>query len=239
MELPTVVLAEPRASWPLRLARVHARMTVGARVRIPVRSDANPTHGGSTAADIVTGAGFTFAAPRAGVYVATRARSLPDTVGPRMRVLVCGLNPSLYAADAGVGFARPGNRFWPAALAAGLVTADRDSVAALVDHGVGMTDLVKRATARASELDAAEYRAGFARLERLIRWLRPPVVCFVGLEGWRTAVDRRAVAGWQHPGISDAHTYVMPSTSGLNARTPIAELVAHLRAVVRRARTAR
>ncbi len=51
----------------------------------------------------------------------TRTRTLPDTVGPGMRLLVCGLNPSVYAADAGVGFARPGNRFWPAALAAGLV----------------------------------------------------------------------------------------------------------------------
>ena len=56
----------------------------------------------------------------------TRARTLPDFVGPGMRLLVCGLNPSVYAADAGVGFARPGNRFWPAALAAGLVTRDRD-----------------------------------------------------------------------------------------------------------------
>ena len=57
---------------------------------------------------------------------ATRARSLPDTVGPGMRLLVCGLNPSVYSADAGIGFARPGNRFWPAAIAAGIVTVDRD-----------------------------------------------------------------------------------------------------------------
>ena len=58
---------------------------------------------------------------------AVRARTLPDTVGPGMRMLLVGLNPSLYAADAGVGFARPGNRFWPAMLAAGLATRDRDA----------------------------------------------------------------------------------------------------------------
>ena len=77
---------------------------------------------------------------------ATRARTLPDTVGPGMRLLIVGLNPSVYSADAGVGFARPGNRFWPAALAAGLVTRTHDPFHALRVDGVGMTDLVKRAT---------------------------------------------------------------------------------------------
>ena len=66
-----------------------------------------------------------------------------------MRLLVVGLNPSLYSADVGVGYRRPGNRFWPAALGAGLVTRDRDPSHALRVHGVGMTDLVKRATSNA------------------------------------------------------------------------------------------
>ena len=150
---------------------------------------------------------------------ATRARTLPDTVGPGMRLLVCGLNPSLFAADAGIGFARPGNRFWPAALAAGIVTADRDPDRALADHGVGMTDIVKRATVAAAELTRDEYVAGVARVERLVAWLRPGAVCFVGLAGWRAAVDRRAVAGVQPGGLGGVPVYVMPSTSGLNART--------------------
>jgi TDG/mug DNA glycosylase family protein len=161
---------------------------------------------------------------------ATRARTLPDTVGPGMRLLVCGLNPSVYSADAGVGFARPGNRFWPAALAAGIVTTDRSPDRALADHGVGMTDIVKRATPRADALTADEYRAGLARLERLVTWLRPGAVCFVGLAGWRAAVDRRAAAGVQPRDLGGVPVYVMPSTSGLNARVPPAELADHLRA---------
>ncbi|HYZ97541.1 MAG TPA: methyltransferase domain-containing protein [Acidimicrobiales bacterium] len=161
---------------------------------------------------------------------ARRARTLPDTVGAGMRLLVCGLNPSLYAADAGVGFARPGNRFWPAARAAGLVTRDRDADYALCHHGIGMTDLVKRATVAAAELSTAEYRAGLARVERLVRWLRPAAVCFVGLAGWRAAVDRGARAGRQDRDLAGATVYVMPSTSGLNARTSLDELTAHLRA---------
>jgi TDG/mug DNA glycosylase family protein len=161
---------------------------------------------------------------------ARRARTLPDTVGPGMRLLVCGLNPSIYAADAGIGFARPGNRFWPAARAAGLVSVDRNPDAALRDHGVGMTDLVKRATVAASELRADEYRAGVARVEQLVRWLRPGAVCFVGLAGWRVAVDRAAQPGAQPQRLAGSPVYVMPSTSGLNAKSSLDELTEHLRA---------
>jgi TDG/mug DNA glycosylase family protein len=191
--------------------------------------------GGGFAVDAVTPGADADAAPAGGRLAARaiRARTLPDTVGPGMRLLVCGLNPSLYAADAGIGFARPGNRFWPAALAAGIVTADRDPDRALADHGVGMTDIVKRATVAAAELTREEYVAGLARVERLVTWLRPGAVCFVGLAGWRAAVDRRAVAGVQPAGLGGVPVYVMPSTSGLNARTPLSDLADHLRAAAR------
>lgn len=161
---------------------------------------------------------------------ARRGRTLPDTVGPSMRLLVCGLNPSLHAADAGVGFVTPGNRFWPAALAAELVTRDRDPRHALLAHGVGMTDLVKRATPRADALTRDEYRAGVDRVGRLCAWLEPAAVCIVGLAGWRAAVDRRAQPGWQERSLGGRPVYVMPSTSGLNAATPLSALTDHLRA---------
>ncbi len=160
----------------------------------------------------------------------TRARTLPDLVAPDMRLLVCGLNPSLYAADAAIGFARPGNRFWPAALSAGIVSRDRDPLHALRTHGIGFTDLVKRATVGADELTRDEYRRGYERVEQLVEWLQPSAVVFVGLAGWRAAVDRRAVAGVQPALIGGRPAYVMPSTSGLNARVPMADLADHLRA---------
>ena len=158
----------------------------------------------------------------------TRLRSLPDTVGPGMRMLVCGLNPSLHSADLGVGFGRAGNRFWPAALAAGIVSVDRDARHALARHGIGMTDLVKRATPRADEIAADEFRDGVGRLERLCAWLRPATVCMVGLAGWRAAVDRTATAGWQTRDLGGSPVYVMPSTSGLNAHAQLPDLTAHL-----------
>lgn len=166
------------------------------------------------------------------VVEAVRARTLPDQVRPGLRLLICGLNPSLYAADLGVGFARPGNRFWPAALAAGVAGVDRDPRRLRDVDRVGMTDLVKRATRAADELDAAEYRRGVARLDRLVRWLRPGATCFVGLAGWRAAVDRRAVAGPLPDGFADRPAYLMPNTSGLNARSRLDDLAAHLRAAL-------
>ncbi len=161
---------------------------------------------------------------------ATALRALPDHVGGDMRLLCCGLNPSLHAADAGVGYVTGSNRFWRAMATAGLATRPRDVRHLLrVDH-VGMTDLVKRPTPRADELRADEYREGVARLARLCAWLRPAAVAVVGLAGWRAAVDRRAAVGWQSEPIGGTPVYVLPSTSGLNARVSLAELAEHLRA---------
>jgi TDG/mug DNA glycosylase family protein len=190
-------------------------------------------------ADVVVGAGFGVdeitripGEPAGVALTATRQRSLADTVGLGMRLLVCGLNPSLYAADAGVPFARGGNRFWRALAAAGVNDVDREPGLLLTRHRVGMTDIVKRASTAAAELDAEEYRTGLARLERLATWLRPDAICFVGLAGWRAAIDRKASPGWQPRPLGGVPAYVMPSTSGLNAATPLEALADHLRAAL-------
>jgi len=154
--------------------------------------------------------------------------TLPDLVGPGLRLLLCGLNPSLHAADAGIGFVSPSNRFWPAARAAGIVTSDRDPWHAVREHGVGFTDLVKRASVGAAEVKVGEYRDGFARVARLVEWLQPGAVCFVGLAGYRAAADRKAVTGWQPRDVGGRPAYVMPNPSGLNARSTVASLAAHL-----------
>lgn len=245
----------PRASVPLALADLHRSMRVGAQATIAFFLGDDEGHdlfpdtefSGrffsrwrlEQLLDVAAGAGYDVA--RADVHTnnameqevhleCVRARTLPDVVTSGLRLLVCGLNPSLYAADAGVGFARPGNRFWPAALAAGVVSVDRDPWHALRHHAVGFTDLVKRATVGASELTRDEYRAGLVRLERLVEWLQPGVVAFVGLAGWRAAADRAAVAGPQTSTVGGRPVYLMPSSSGLNARSSVASLADHLRA---------
>lgn len=221
------------AGWahlPGALAMLHAEMRPGDRVEVGFSLKAPLDE--ATANLLLEGAGFRPHASRlrGASFTATvrRVRTLADLIGPDLRLLICGLNPSVYSADAGIPFARPGNRFWPAARMAGLVDVERDPRLAF-ERQIGFTDIVKRATPSASELGPAEYRAGLARVERVVRVYAPRAVCFVGLEGWRRAVDRKAEAGWAASGLGGRPAYLMPSTSGRNAHSPLAELAAHLR----------
>lgn len=241
----------PQARLPLALAHLHNALAVGAPLELTVDRGTGETvrdhrdaFGGrffagwepGPLADVATGAGFTLESPPADLggtrlhVTAVRARTLPDFVGPDMRLLVCGLNPSLNAADAGYGYAGPSNRFWRAAIAAGVITRLHDPWHAVAVDRVGFTDLVKRATPRATDLKPDEFHAGAARVARLVERLRPAAVCVVGLSGWRVAVDRDAGSGWQPDRFGGAPVYLMPSTSGLNAATGLAELTDHLRA---------
>ena len=92
---------------------------------------------------------------------AARNRTIPDVLPPPgapLRVLFCGINPSLYSAATGCHFARPGNRFWPALHLSGFTPRRLDPAEQhlLPAYGLGITNLVARATAQAAELDAAE-----------------------------------------------------------------------------------
>ena len=243
----------PRTRLPWSLMELHSSLQVGAPATFVYRFgdvEGNVEDDGDfpgrffsewrleALRDVHLGAGFDIAeCTHDGgewiVVTARRARTLPDYVDAGMRLLVCGLNPSVYAADAGVGFARPGNRFWPAAIAAGLVTRDRDPRHALSIDSVGMTDLVKRATPKADALARDEYVAGAARVERLVRWLRPRAVCFVGLAGYRAAIDRRATPGEVAEGFGGVPAYVMPNPSGVNAHVTVNDVTDHLRAAAR------
>jgi TDG/mug DNA glycosylase family protein len=93
---------------------------------------------------------------------AARGQTIPDLVAPGLRVLFAGINPSLYSAATGHHFARPGNRFWPALHRSGFTSRQLrpDEQPVLPGLGLGITNVVARATARADELDAAELRAG-------------------------------------------------------------------------------
>jgi TDG/mug DNA glycosylase family protein len=237
---------------PLALADAHRALAADGALHVQVTSDRNHENEdddfpgrhftwwpAQRLADVIVGAGFTIDsfADDGEEWLdveATRARTLADTVGPGMRLLIVGLNPSVYSADAGHGFARPGNRFWPAAQVAGIVTKTHDPRHALEVDRVGMTDLVKRATPRADELSKDEYQQGAQRVERLVSWLKPKAVCFVGLGGYRDAINKKAESGWQEQPFGGQPAYVMPNTSGLNARVPPSELAAHLKAAAKR-----
>lgn len=203
---------------PLWLARLHRSLPVGSEVRISISGSLPVPED-----DLIEGAGFNTDGP-----LSTRLETIPDTVAPGMKMLVCGLNPGKASAELGVNFARNGNRFWPAALAAQLVSADREADHALLHSRVGFTDLAKRTTTRADQINAAEFRSGASRLERMVRWLEPDVFLMIGLTGWRQSVARKASSGWQPEPFGGRPVYLMPNTSGLNTHETLESLTAHL-----------
>ena len=157
---------------------------------------------------------------------AARTATVPDLVGPDLRLLFIGINPGLWTAAAQAHVARRGNRFYPAIYAAGIT--DRlidasdgyrpDDAAHLIARGVGITNLVARATARADELSTEELRAGARELERKVRAWRPRVAAVVGVTAYRVAFERpRAVLGRQQERVGGAELWVLPNPSGLNA----------------------
>lgn len=146
--------------------------------------------------------------------------TIPDVIAPGLRVLFCGINPGLYSGATGLHFARPGNRFWPA-LHAGEFTPrllDPGEELELLDHGLGITNLVARTTARADELTSEELREGGAVLERKVAEYGPAWLAVVGITAYRTAFGTpKSTVGRQDQRLGGARVWVLPNPSGLNA----------------------
>ena len=164
--------------------------------------------------------------------------TVPDLIGPDVKLLFVGINPGLWTAATGTHFAHPANRFYPALLEAGIIESpiDRgvgmtdDDRRALIDRGIGITNVVRRATAKASELTADELRAGGEQLRAFVRAHRPAVVAVAGITAYRTAFSRpKAMMGEQPEALEGARLFVVPNPSGLNAHETTSSLAAAYR----------
>ena len=167
-----------------------------------------------------------------------RDATVPDLVGPGLKLLFVGINPGLWTAATSTHFAHPGNRFYPALYEAGIVDIPIDrgrgmddaERAYLIGRGIGVTNLVARATAKASELTPAELREGGARLVAFVNEHRPRVVAVAGVTAYRDAFGHHdAVAGHQPEPFAGAELWVVPNPSGLNAHETQASLAAAYR----------
>ena len=170
--------------------------------------------------------------PRPADLEAARNRTIPDVrpaPGQPLLVLFCGINPSLYSAATGWHFARPGNRFWPALHLSGftprqLAPAEQHL---LPGYGLGITNLVARATAQAAELTPAELKTGGDRLRALITERRPRILAIAGVTAYRTAFARpRAAIGPQPEPLDTTGVWVLPNPSGLNASWTLPKIAA-------------
>lgn len=151
---------------------------------------------------------------------AARGLTIPDVAAPGLRVLFSGINPGLYSAATGYHFARPGNRFWPALHRSGFTPRllDPSEQEDLLGLGLGITNVVARATARADELSPDELRAGGLLLREKARALAPRWLAVVGVSAYRTAFEeKKAAVGPQAGTLGGTRIWVLPNPSGLNA----------------------
>jgi TDG/mug DNA glycosylase family protein len=159
-----------------------------------------------------------------------------DSAG--LRMLIVGINPGLWTAAVNAPFARPGNRFWPSLYEAGLtdhlVDASRGLDPAdeqqLLGRGIGLTNLIGRATVRADELSRQELRDSATRLIERLSDIRPRAVAIAGITSFRTGFsqpkaqfgqqDTTLIEGWP----PEVALHVVPQPSGLNAHYQVADL---------------
>jgi TDG/mug DNA glycosylase family protein len=158
-----------------------------------------------------------------------------DLLGDDVRLLFVGINPGLWTAATSTHFNHPGNRFYPALRRAGIIDRDIDrgsgmtdaDRAHLLERGVGITNLVARATPNAAELTADELRLGGERLRELVAAHHPRVVAVAGITAYRIAFGRRtATMGRQPDSFEGADLWIVPNPSGLNAHETIDSLAA-------------
>jgi double-stranded uracil-DNA glycosylase len=164
---------------------------------------------------------------------ACQGMTVDDVLPSPLRLLFVGINPGLWTAAVNAHFARPGNRFWPALHRAGITSEPVDASLGLPDRarrelaiaGIGISNIVPVATARADELSAAQLRAGGERLRALVAERRPPVVAVLGVTAFRQAFGRRDIAiGPSEDRFEGAELWVLPNPSGLNAHETVDSL---------------
>jgi TDG/mug DNA glycosylase family protein len=169
-----------------------------------------------------------------------RNATLPDLLGPEVRLLFVGINPGLWTAAVQAHFSRRGNRFYPALYRAGITEYQIDASAGfaekdreyLLHRGIGITNLVARATARADELSAAELVAGGLELEKRVAHSSAKVVAVLGITAYRQAFRQpKAAVGKQPEQLGGAQLWVVPNPSGLNAHSTVASLAEAYREV--------
>ena len=175
-----------------------------------------------------------------GISLISAGASLPDLLGPDVRLLFVGINPGLTAVATQIPFAGRGNRFYGALHLAGIIDhaieaaagIDHADIERLLARGIGITSLVARPTASADKLEIAELVCGATSLGRLVAQTRPRVVAILGITAYRLAFqERSARVGRQPRDLAGAQLWVVPNPSGRNVRASLTSLATAYREV--------
>lgn len=156
---------------------------------------------------------------------------IDDVIGPDLRLLLVGINPGVRSAQVNRHFARPGNRFWPALSASGLLPRPfgPEDQHLLPDVGIGITNLAPRPSARADEVTAEELRAGAQTLIAKVAALGGPTVAVLGVTAYRIAF--RTPRAQRGPQPDRPGWWLLDNPSGLNSHAQIPGVAAQLAAV--------
>jgi TDG/mug DNA glycosylase family protein len=159
---------------------------------------------------------------------AARGRTIPAVLAPGLNVVFVGINPGLWSGATGHHFAHPRNRFWKTLHLSGFTPRELSPAedAGLPQYRLGVTNLVERTTAKASELTRKELRAGGAALVENVQRIHPRSVAVLGIGAYRRVFDPKATLGQQEARIAGAETWMMPNPSPLNAQFSLDDLVA-------------
>jgi TDG/mug DNA glycosylase family protein len=169
-----------------------------------------------------------------------RGQTLPDLLGPDVRLLFVGINPGLRSAALGAPFGGGSNRFYPALYRAGItreqINASKgfrpEDLAELHARGIGIISMVRGASARADELTKTELVEGASALDERVRMIAPGTVAMLSITAYRTGFARpKARVGLQPETLGGAPLWVVPNPSGLNAHAPLPVLAAAYREV--------
>jgi double-stranded uracil-DNA glycosylase len=157
--------------------------------------------------------------------------TLPDYLPERPDILFVGINPGSYSARQGHYYARGTNRFWWALHTSGLVPVplSPEEDWRVGEFGLALTDLVKRPTNGAAEVGSDEFATGRQVLGAKIQRVRPLIVCFNGLTGYRQFFQEPTQPGRQIRRLQEAWVFVLPSTSARNAAYPRDLVLAYFR----------
>lgn len=164
--------------------------------------------------------------------------ALQDYLRPGLDLVFVGINPGTKSAAAGRHYAGPGNHFWPLLYESGLVSerlthAEDERV---LEWGIGLTNMVDRASPSISDLSLEEMRAGAATLRRKLSRYAPRVVAFNGKRIYEIYAGHACEFGSQAERVGASQVYVMPSTSARTVAYQRADKLKYfveLRALVR------
>lgn len=160
-----------------------------------------------------------------------------DVIGPATRVLLVGINPGVKTARERLHFANPLNAFWGALHDSELTPRrihprEQDEILKL---GLGITNVVTRATPGSADVTREDIERGRARLARVVAEHEPEWLAFVGKQAYYMASGaKRAEHGEQPDRLFGARVFVLPSTSPANAAVSPAEKLAWFRRLAER-----